>query len=85
MPLKKNIYNTYKNITHLDEWKVNLDTSRPENNRLLSLAHRKDVIADHYFPLYTTWESIIHQEADQPIIEDQIRSDTWRHTHISLG
>ncbi|RNC55986.1 hypothetical protein TcCL_ESM06505 [Trypanosoma cruzi] len=67
-------YRTTKQITEIDQW-TRFDVSRADNFRPLSISHRRDYIRLGYMHRYTPWEWIAVQEADQPLIAEQIRQD----------
>nr|6HIV_DB Chain DB, ms49 [Trypanosoma brucei brucei]6HIW_DB Chain DB, mS49 [Trypanosoma brucei brucei]6HIZ_DB Chain DB, mS49 [Trypanosoma brucei brucei]6SG9_DB Chain DB, mS49 [Trypanosoma brucei brucei]6SGB_DB Chain DB, mS49 [Trypanosoma brucei brucei]7PUA_DB Chain DB, mS49 [Trypanosoma brucei brucei]7PUB_DB Chain DB, mS49 [Trypanosoma brucei brucei] len=67
-------YRTTKQITEIDKW-TRYDSARADNYRPLSISHRRDYIRMGYIPRYTPWEWIAIQEADQPLIAEQIRQD----------
>lgn len=67
-------YRTTKQITEIDEWN-RFDMSRADNFRPLSISHRRDYIRLGYMHRFTPWEWIAIQDADQPLIAEQIRQD----------
>ena len=67
-------FRTHRKVGEIDKWNKN-DRTRPENYRPLSISHRRDFVRGHYFHRYTPWEWIALQEADQPMIAEQIRRD----------
>ena len=71
----RDAFRSVKLVSDIDKWNM-LDRARAENHRLLSITHRKDFIRLHYFYKYTPWEYIAHQEANQPIIKEQITEDS---------
>ncbi|ORC87191.1 uncharacterized protein TM35_000231620 [Trypanosoma theileri] len=69
-----NKYRTTKQITEIDQW-TRFDSTRADNYRPLSISHRRDYIRLGYMHHFTPWEWILVQEADQPLIAEQIRQD----------
>ncbi|ESL08852.1 hypothetical protein TRSC58_03439 [Trypanosoma rangeli SC58] len=67
-------YRTTKQITEIDQW-TRFDMNRADNFRPLSISHRRDYIRLGYMHRYTPWEWIALQEADQPMLAEQIRQD----------
>ena len=68
-------FRSVKQIVDLDGWNIN-DESRPENKRFISISHRRDYVTRHYVPKYTPWDWIISQEADAPLIAEQLPTET---------
>jgi hypothetical protein len=67
-------FSRMRNVLDIDNFNE-LDFSRSENHRLLSISHRRDYLT-RYFNRYTPWEFILHQEADVPMIKEQRRQDS---------
>ena len=67
-------FQSYKSISDIDSWKET-DHNRPENHRLLSGVNSPVYLRTEYHHYYTPWEFILHQENEQPLINEQLRSD----------
>jgi hypothetical protein len=64
-----------KEVSEIDMWSKKLDSPRSENFRPLTINDRKDYVRLGYFHRYTPWDWITTQEADQPLLWEQLRTD----------
>ncbi|CUG92362.1 Hypothetical protein, putative [Bodo saltans] len=64
-----------KEVSEIDTWSRKHDSPRSENFRPLSINDRQDYVRQGYFHRYTPWDWIATQEADQPLLWHQLRTD----------
>lgn len=63
-----------KSIGAIDQF-TTFDINRPHNHRLISGSGVRHYIRSGFMHRYTPWEFILSQEAEAPIIEDQLRKN----------
>lgn len=61
-----------KNVADIDQF-TTFDINRPHNHRLISGTNVRHYVRSGFMHRYTPWEFILTQEADAPMIHDQLR------------